>query len=451
MAWAGTPPVHARPIASAERIAAGAAVRVIEVDLADPATVVTLRLADHPPPGEVKAPPRGDAPFRQLVAASRAAALINGTFFSLDAKPALMGTMVEAGRLVHHVSWRPHGTTFGLRAGNRPVMDAAPRAWWRDHWLSLTAGPRLLVDGRVRVRPREEGFLDPHVTGVATRSALGYDRAGKRLLLASFHTPVSLERAARAMKALGCWQAMNLDGGTSRALAEHGRVVVAPGRKLTNAIAVYDALTPAPAAIGRAFSGFRKVEARPGPFGLADPGPFACGRSRPRRTLGPGQVYDFEDWRFVRAQGAPSVVNRDGWLETSGGTIFARWPVSAPPARGFRLSCLTRTLGPSMALAFGAARPYGAVGGLVLAHRAPAAGAAGEVALRLGDKLIGRVPAAPGDAGRHVVVFESRGERARVFFDGRLVGEAAGVRYGAGLALSGAGAVKWLLREPLSR
>ncbi len=428
---------------------AGAAVRVVDVDLADPATVVTLRLADHPPPGEVKAPPRGDSAFQKLVAGTRAAAIMNGTYFSLDARPALMGTMVEAGRLVHHVSWRPHGTTFGLRAGNLPVMEPAPRAWWRDHWLSLTAGPRLLEDGRVRVRAREEGFLDPHVTGVATRSALGYDRPGERLLLVSFHTPVSLERAARVMKALGCWQAMNLDGGTSRALAERGRVVVAPGRRLTNTITVYDSRDPAPSALGRAFAGFRKVEARPGPFGLADPGPFACGRRRPRQALGPGQVYDFEDWRFVRAQGAPIVMNYDGWLETRGGTIFARWPVSAPPARGFRLSCLTRPLGPSMAVTFGAARRAGRLDGLVLEHRASVAGAAGEVALRIGNAVIGRVPAAAGDAGRHVVAFEARGPRTRVFFDGRLVGEAAGVKYGAGLAVSGAGAVKWLLREPL--
>ena len=434
---------------SAERVAAGAAVRVVEIDLADPATVLTMRLADHPAPGEVKAPPRGDTPFTALVGASRAAAVINGTYFSLGARPALMGTMVEAGRLVHHVSWRPHGTTFGLRAGNVPVMEAASRAWWRDHWLSLTAGPRLLKDGQVRVRAREEGFLDPRVTGVATRSALGYDRAGKRLLLVSFHTPVSLTRAARVMRTLGCWQAMNLDGGTSRALALRGRVVVAPGRRLTNAIAVYDALSPAPPQLRRAFAGFRKVAAKPGPFGLADPGPFACGARRPARTLGPGVGYDFEDWRFVRAQGAPTVVNRDGWLESRNGAITARWPVSAPPARGFRLSCLTRLLGPAMTVVFGAVRRGGRLEGLALEHRAPAAGAPGEVALRHGGALIGRVPAAPGDAGRHLLAFEARGTRTRVFFDGRLVGEAAGVRYGEGLAISGAGAVKWLLREPL--
>lgn len=442
-------PAEARPVVAAERLVAGAAVRVVDVDLRDPSTVLTLRLAEHPGPGEVSAPPTGDAPFRALVGATKAAAVMNGTFFSLDARPALMGTMVEAGRLVHHVSWRPHGTTFGLRAGNVPVMEAASRAWWRDHWLSLTAGPRLLADGAVRVRAREEGFLDPRVTGVATRSALGYDRAGRRLLLVSFHTPVTLERAAAVMRALGCWQAMNLDGGTSRALAERGRVVVAPGRELTNAIAVYDAVTPAPAALARAFAGFRKVEARPGPFGMADPGPFACGRRRPLQALRAGMAYDFEDWRFVRAQGAPTVMNRDGWLEARGGAIFARWPITGRPPRGFRLSFLTRPLGPSMALVFGAVRRAGRLDGLTLEHRAPRAGAAGEVTLRLGDALVGRVPAAPGDAGRHLVAFEARGARTRVFFDGRLVGEAAGVRYGEGLALGGAGAVKWLLREAL--
>ena len=41
-------------------------------------------------------------------------------------------------------------------------------------------------------------------------------------------------------------EAMNLDGGASRALAAKGRILVPAGRELTNAIVVYDAQHPAP-------------------------------------------------------------------------------------------------------------------------------------------------------------------------------------------------------------
>ena len=418
--------------------------RVVAIDLRDPATILTVRLAEHPRPGPVLAPPRGDAPFPRIVAQAGAAALINGTYFSLDARPKLMGTLVEAGRLAHHVSWRPHGTTFGLRPGNRPTMEPAPRAWWRAHWLSITAGPRLLTDGEVRIQARAEGFLDPAVTGRASRSTLGYDRRGQRLWLVSFPTAISLDQAARALRELGCWQALNLDGGTSRALAERGRITVMPGRRITNALAVYDALTPAPPALAAAFAAFKAVQARPGPLGLTDPGPFACGAGRPPVRLGARSVYGFEDWTFARAAGTPVVSNADGWLEVRGGTAFGRWPTRVLPAGGFKLSFLCRPLGPDLALTFAAEPKNGILGGLRLARRGP------DVLLSRAGVTLGRASMGPGDAGRHLVSFEARGAHAKVYWDGRLVGEAAGVRYGVGLAAAEAG-VKWLLRDPLSR
>lgn len=427
---------------ASNRVLAGVPARVISIDLRDPATLLTIQLAEPPGPGEVLAPPRGDAPFARMVARSQAAALINGTFFSLEARPSLMGTLVEAGRLAHHVSWRPHGTTFGLKHGNQPVMAPASQAWWREHWLSITAGPRLLTDGEPRINAAAEGFQDPHVMGAATRSALGYDRAGARLWLVSFPTAITLERTARALRALGCWQAMNLDGGTSRALAERGRITVAPGRRLTNAIAVYDALTPAPPALTSAYAGFRKVLAKPGPFGMTDPGPFACGARRAPMRLGTGSSYGFEDWRFKRVARTPILTNADGWLEVRGGSVFGRWPTRVLPAGGFRLSFLCRPLGGGLNLTFAAEPRAGGLGGLQLAAKA------GQVVLSRGGKALGQAPLGPGDAGRHLVAFEARGGRARVFWDGRLVGEAAGVKYGAGLGVGDA-AVKWLLRDPL--
>ena len=48
------------------------------------------------------------------------------------------------------------------------------------------------------------------------------------------------------MKAIGCHEAMNLDGGSSRALASDNVILVPPTRKLTNVILVYDGKNPPP-------------------------------------------------------------------------------------------------------------------------------------------------------------------------------------------------------------
>jgi exopolysaccharide biosynthesis protein len=42
------------------------------------------------------------------------------------------------------------------------------------------------------------------------------------------------------MQALGCEQALNLDGGASMAMYYRGRTVLSPGRKLTNVLLVYE-------------------------------------------------------------------------------------------------------------------------------------------------------------------------------------------------------------------
>ena len=48
------------------------------------------------------------------------------------------------------------------------------------------------------------------------------------------------------MKAIGCYEAMNLDGGASKALYHDETVVMKPGRGLTNVLVVYDSKHKAP-------------------------------------------------------------------------------------------------------------------------------------------------------------------------------------------------------------
>ncbi len=76
-------------------------------------------------------------------------------------------------------------------------------------------------------------------------------------ILITFLASLSLQQEAEIMKAIGCVEAMNLDGGASEALAYKGEILVPAGRNLTNAIVVYDRNNPAPAALKTAWLGFQ--------------------------------------------------------------------------------------------------------------------------------------------------------------------------------------------------
>jgi exopolysaccharide biosynthesis protein len=69
---------------------------------------------------------------------------------------------------------------------------------------------------------------------------------------------LTLQQEAQVMKAIGCDEAMNLDGGASKALAANGKILVPAGRPLTNVIVVYDAKNPAPTALQQAWAKFQK-------------------------------------------------------------------------------------------------------------------------------------------------------------------------------------------------
>lgn len=236
-------------------------VQVVTVDLLDPTVVATVALANNAARPNVAGSTSGDEPFGKMVKRLHAAAVVNGTFFSKDAEKRVMGNMVRDGALIKFSQWDHDGTTFALGAGNRPLMrtpgaDGGPEPWDRS-WLALTAGPRLLRNGITWCRPEAEGFRDDHVLGSAGRTALGFDRAGRKLHLVSFEAAVPLTKAAEVMRAIGCHEAMNLDGGASRSMAVAGRVVVPAGRELTNVLAFYDRKHPAPRALRTAFEGFR--------------------------------------------------------------------------------------------------------------------------------------------------------------------------------------------------
>lgn len=231
------------------------------INLKDPETFLAIGLPNKAKEANTQTVSHGHEAFESLLKKYPGAVVVNGTFFAKDQKECVMGNMVSQGQYLKYSQFEDYGTTLGLKSGNVPEMITARaegKPNWDEHWFSLTCGPRLLKQGEVWLAPENEGFTDPHVLTIGPRAAIGFNQKKDKLIIVTFMNGLSLEREAELMKELGCYEAMNLDGGASKALAADGKVLVKPGRPLTNVIVVYDTKHPAPEPIVTSFMRFRE-------------------------------------------------------------------------------------------------------------------------------------------------------------------------------------------------
>jgi exopolysaccharide biosynthesis protein len=240
----------------------GEALYLTVIDLTDPQVYFGIGLAHNAPQANSNRSTRGDEHFTPMVRRHHAAITASGTFFSMDHQKRVMGNLVSGGKRLKYSPWENYGTTLGIKAGNRPEMRTARlegRPNWDQHGFSLTAGPRLLKDGKAQIQPKSEGFTDRGMMeGKALRAALGYPKHGRSMLLVTFLSPLTLEKEAKIMAHLGCSEAMNLDGGTSIALAKGSKILQPAGRELTNVITIYDAKYPAPDSLKNGWQAFQE-------------------------------------------------------------------------------------------------------------------------------------------------------------------------------------------------
>lgn len=175
--------------------------------------------------------------FSSLMKRSRPDAAITGTFFGTD-------TLLPTGDIViggRRIWYGPIGTgvAFGKNNAVRFVDTRYGRQTdWSDFETVLCGGPRLVRSGKVWVYPKAEGFRDPALFTPRIRTAVGYTKNG-RLLLVTTGKPVYLSSLAKAMKALGARDAVAMDGGSSTGLFYRGSFIARPQRSLTNVLAVW--------------------------------------------------------------------------------------------------------------------------------------------------------------------------------------------------------------------
>ncbi|MCC6728932.1 MAG: phosphodiester glycosidase family protein [Chthonomonadales bacterium] len=217
------------PIVYVQTTVASVPVKVVYVNLNDPAVKVTAMLAADGS-GSTES-------WSSMITRARPDVAVTGTYF--DVATALpVGDIVIDGTLEH---FGGRGTALCITADNSATFRKAPlyrHVDWGESELVLRAGPRLVWEGRASVHPRAEGFRDPAVLGRAGRVAVGVTRGGK-LVIAVTRRRITLLRLASVMKALGAWNAINLDAGRSMGLYVHGKTVVRPRRRLTNLLLVY--------------------------------------------------------------------------------------------------------------------------------------------------------------------------------------------------------------------
>ncbi len=204
-------------------------VHVVYADLNDKDVKVTVAISKRG---------RGSSePASSIVSRTRPTAAITGTFFDTrtlipTGDIQICGTRVHSGCV---------GSALCITKDNQAkVIPCKQRSEYKNapYETVLQAGPTLVMDGRISMNPRAEGFKDPRLFAATKKTAVGVTATNK-IVLVSVNTPVSMRKLAKIVQRLGCTQAILLDGGTSTAMYAGGRFVSRPGRRLTNLLLVY--------------------------------------------------------------------------------------------------------------------------------------------------------------------------------------------------------------------
>jgi len=211
-------------------VAAGIPVLVLTVDLNDAHIKVTGMIAEHG---------RGHSErFADMIHRTHPTAALTGTYFC-EQSLLPIGDIVVDGKLCHKGGM---GTALCLTDDNQ-CSFVVPRRYtgidWSEYDFVCAAGPRLVKKGDASVHPGPEGFHDRSLLGTASRLAVGLT-ANNKLLFVATRKPIQLGQMARVMKKLGCVDAINLDAGGSLGFYHNAKFEIAPHRKLTNLILVYD-------------------------------------------------------------------------------------------------------------------------------------------------------------------------------------------------------------------
>lgn len=117
---------------------------------------------------------------------------------------------------------------------------------WNDIKYAVGGGPYLVQDGKIFVD--KQHFTNSFLWRKEPRTAIGYTKAGTLIMVTidgrkkGVSEGATMGELAKIMWELGCYNAMNLDGGSSTQMVYKGRLVntptIAGGGKVVNALLV---------------------------------------------------------------------------------------------------------------------------------------------------------------------------------------------------------------------
>ena len=111
-----------------------------------------------------------------------------------------------------------------------------PWKWWKMK-TAIGGGPVLIQEGKMNVTNREEQMLVKGVADLHPRTAMGYTKKRKLIILVvQGRTPgiaegATLNEVAKILADLGCHEALNLDGGGSSCMLVNGKETIKPSDK----------------------------------------------------------------------------------------------------------------------------------------------------------------------------------------------------------------------------
>lgn len=173
-------------------------------------------------------------------------------------------TPVSPGTLVLHVPESQESEARALLADGEeftviarlPEVEGVVRS-------ACGGGPKLVEAGKPSVQNKQEGIGESFTTARHPRTAIGFTKDQKNVFLVTVDgrqpdvsVGVNLQELAEFMATLGCWSAMNLDGGGSTTMVVDNEVVNSPSdasgpRTVVNSILVVSDLPSTATASGK--------------------------------------------------------------------------------------------------------------------------------------------------------------------------------------------------------
>ncbi|HZE83734.1 MAG TPA: phosphodiester glycosidase family protein [Puia sp.] len=108
--------------------------------------------------------------------------------------------------------------------------------WWKMR-TAVGGGPALIHDGKIMITNKEEQVFPYGENDKHPRTAMGYTRDGRLIVLAvegrfpGIAEGATLEEEAKILLDLGCYEALNMDGGGSSCLLVNGKETIRPSDK----------------------------------------------------------------------------------------------------------------------------------------------------------------------------------------------------------------------------